>query len=277
MGIKWIRFRLNTLNLEFFPLVHLRLPKILTPPKIFIFKPVDSLEKKLGIRIASFSMGNILMKIRPTYCYLNYSLGILLVLSSAVLFAQEAQTSRDLFLKGVKDLKTQKFKQARNEFQTVLQNDPDNVKAHYYLGVTAYYTHQNADAENELRWVESHEPEMPINHLYLGRLYYDTLRYLEAGPELDMANQLDPQISLVHYYRGLVYYKTGQIDQADREFSQSLQLDPSLAKAHYARAYLLTHDRQDTQTALQEIQAGLQAKPDKKLKQKFLKLQKTLQ
>jgi tetratricopeptide (TPR) repeat protein len=217
------------------------------------------------------------MNINSTAGWIKGWLVLCWVLSPVVLSAQEAQASRDLFLKGVKDLKAQKYKLAKTDFQTVLQSDPDNLKAHYYLGVTAYYTHQTAEAENDFRWVESHEPEMPINHLYLGRLYYDNQRYLEAGPELDMANQLDPQIALVHYYRGLVYYKTGRVDQADNEFTQALQLEPSNAKAHYARAYLLNHDRQDTQGALMEIQAGLQARPDKKLKQKFLKLKKTLQ
>jgi tetratricopeptide (TPR) repeat protein len=197
----------------------------------------------------------------------------LAVLGANVLQAQDA-TPQAVFLKAVGAFNAGKYPKAQEGFKKVLKEDPDNLKAHFYLGLIKYEQNLLPEASAYFQWVVDHDPQNPVVFYYLGRAAYDQGKWDNAVSELTAANRLDPGISMVHYYLGLGRYKLRDIPGSKEQFLKALELEPSLSKAHYALAYLYLHDLKDSKSAKSEIKEGLKGKPDAKLKAKFLRLKK---
>jgi len=195
------------------------------------------------------------------------------ILGAGFLQAQD-NGPQEVFLKAVASFNAGKYSKAQEGFLNVLKDDADNLKAHFYLGLIKYEENLLPEASAYFEWVLKHDPNMPVVRYYLGRVAYDQGKWEKAQTELATANQLDPGISMVHYYLGLSLYKLKDIPGSKEEFQKALELEPALSKAHYALAFLDLRDLKDPKSAKNEIQAGLKAKPDAKLKAKFLKLKK---
>jgi Tfp pilus assembly protein PilF len=204
------------------------------------------------------------------------ALGLALLAAAAGLAAGAqggpGKNSQQTFLEAVDSLKAKHWAQARSEFKKVLKDDPENLKAHFYLGEIEYYTHHFPEAEGYLRWVNFHDPNAPVSHYYLGRVCYDQKHYDQALLEMERANHLDHQISMVHYYIGLVHYKQNDVSGAQRELAQAVILDPSSSKIHYALAYLLYHNLRQKDHALAEADAAMKGDSDAAMRTKALKL-----
>jgi tetratricopeptide (TPR) repeat protein len=204
------------------------------------------------------------------------TIGLALFLGMAVMSAAWADNGNDsqpLFLKAMEDLKAEHWTQAQAELKKVLEVDPENLKAHFYLGETEYYTGHFSEAEAYFHWVDVHDPDLPVNHYYLGRLAYDQKRYEMALSEIQASIRLDDQTAIVHYYLGLIYYKESNLPGAQSELELAVNLDPSSSKAHYALAYLLYHDLHEKYPALVQAEAAKLGDSDSAMKDKALKLQ----
>jgi tetratricopeptide (TPR) repeat protein len=198
----------------------------------------------------------------------------LAALGAGVSWAQDNGAPQAVFLKAVGAFNAGKYPKAQDGFQAVLKDDPDNLKAHFYLGLIKYEQNFLSEASAYFQWAVNHDPQNPVVFYYLGRIAYDQGNWNNAVSELLIADQLDPGISMVHYYLGLSRYKLGDLPGSKEQFLEALELEPSLSKAHYALAYLYLHDLKDNKSAKSEIKAGLKGKPDPKLMEKFLRLKK---
>ena len=214
--------------------------------------------------------------LKPRHSASPILLGILVLGLFSTASAQESfsktPTTQQAFLHAAGDLKAKRWASARLGFRKVLKDDPENLKAHFYLGEIEYYTHHLPQAEGYFRWVNFHDPDTPVNHYYLGRVAYDQKRYSEALSEMEAADRLDDQISIVHYYLGLIHYRQNDFQGSQRELERALALDPSASKAHYALAYLLYHNLHDPSAAVREAGAALKGDGDGPLRAKARKL-----
>ncbi len=245
-----------------------------TLEKYLIFSPPRRQDAKETFLLGS----NKTKKLNFPYSVITFRLFyiplLLITLWSGVLRAQESADPQAQFLSAVGAFNAGKYPKAQAGFLGVLKNDPDNLKAHFYLGLIKYEQNHPAEASAYFQWAVDHDPHNPVVFYYLGRSAYDLGRWDEARAELTAANDLDPGISMVHYYLGLSRYKLKDFPESKNEFLKALELEPTLAKAHYALAYLYLHDLKDSKSARNEIKEGLLAKPDAKLKAKFLRLKR---
>ncbi len=190
--------------------------------------------------------------------------------------SDSAKNSQQTFLKAVESVKAQHWTEGRAGFRQVLKNDPENLKAHFYMGEIEYYTHHLSEAEGYFRWVNFHDSHMPVNHYYLGRLDYDEKHYSQALSEMETADQLDSQIAIVHYYLGLIHYRQNDVAGAQKELTRAVDLDPSSSKAHYALAFLFYRDLHQKDPALAEADAAMKGDSDARMRAKAQKLKKQI-
>ncbi len=203
--------------------------------------------------------------------------GFLFLISGSGLEAQVDSSSRGVYENAVSDLNAGGYKKAEQGFRKILEQDPENINAHYYLGLVKYVQQNFAEAALFFQWVQKRVPQMPVVHYYLGLIAYDQSRWDEALKEMETAKRLDSQLSMVHYYLGLIHYKNKEITSAKLTFQEATRLEPSLALAHYALAYLLFHDLKEPKEALAEIKTGLKGELDQKLRKKLALLREEIE
>lgn len=105
------------------------------------------------------------------------------------------------------------YDEAAQQFQSELENSPNNVQALVYL------------ADTDIR----------LNHLD------------RAQPLLEKAARLDPKFEMTHLELGILASQSGQNEQALRELHQAAALDPSDVQVHWrlARLYKAMGRRQE--------------------------------
>jgi tetratricopeptide (TPR) repeat protein len=141
-----------------------------------------------------------------------------------------------------------RLKEARRAFLTVLDLDPQNVRAESNLGLIF-----ESDAQPEaaiaayrkaIAWQEQslHPSEQP--YVNLGNLLIEQGQTREAITPLERAVVLAPNNAFCHIALGMAYRESGELEAARRELEKGTQLEPDNAKAHYqlGRLYKDTHD-----------------------------------
>jgi len=111
--------------------------------------------------------------------------------------------SADLLLEfGLISFKLQKYKEAKQAFQAVLEQQPDSVEAYIGLGKTCQMRTEWAEAENAFKNAIANDPsKYPEAYSSLGELYEFHDRLEEAEKAYRQAIELDPKHAKA--YRGL--------------------------------------------------------------------------
>lgn len=207
---------------------------------------------------------------------------ILAAMTIVPLWAQESSPEflaqrEKVFQAAVENMNLGNYEKAEKGFRKILEQEPDNLNAHYYLGLIKYEQQLLPAALGFFRWVEKTAPQMPVVHYYLGLIAYDQQDWDGALKEMEKAKNLDPKLSMVEYYLGLIHYKKMETTAAETSFRSAIKLEPSLSMAHYALAYLLHHDLKEKQAAILEITAGLKGNAGTKLRGKLVSLLEEIQ
>lgn len=110
---------------------------------------------------------------------------------------------------------------AEKSFNRALEIDPHNFSAAYNLGV-AYSRQKQADAAiGAFRRAVEILPNYAEAHEALGELYLYLQRPNDAARELERAVAADPKMAKAHYELGRAYKALGLEEKAQREFSLS--------------------------------------------------------
>jgi arylsulfatase A-like enzyme/lipopolysaccharide biosynthesis regulator YciM len=110
---------------------------------------------------------------------------------------------------------------AESSFQRALEIDPQNFSAAYNLGV-AYSRQRRADAAiGAFQRAVKILPEYAEAHEALGELYLYLQRPSDAARELELAVAADPQMAKAHYELGRAYQTLGLEEKAQREFARA--------------------------------------------------------
>ena len=86
------------------------------------------------------------------------------------------------------DLSMGRFSSAEDGIGRFLQNDPQNSRAHFYLGELYRQRNDEADREkaiNEYNLSITYDPSNPAPHKGIGLIYYKLGRSLEARAEFE--------------------------------------------------------------------------------------------
>jgi tetratricopeptide (TPR) repeat protein len=129
--------------------------------------------------------------------------------------------------RGVDLYRQAKFADAQSELTKVLQDTPNDARAHRYLGLALVEQHKPSDAASHLNRANELDPSGE-NKLALARLYVEQKDYDKAQASLDGADGPDRD-----YVRGLLQLGRQQNSEAAASLESYLQKNPDNAYAHY--------------------------------------------
>jgi arylsulfatase A-like enzyme/Flp pilus assembly protein TadD len=110
---------------------------------------------------------------------------------------------------------------AERSFKRALEIDPRNFSAAYDLGVVYSRQKRAADAVGAFRRAVEILPDYAEAHEALGELYLYLQRPNDAARELESAVAADPKMAKAHYELGRAYQALGLTEKAQREFARA--------------------------------------------------------
>ena len=115
-----------------------------------------------------------------------------------------------------------KYKEARVEFDKVLEVDPFSESAKRLLKVIQDVTDQKIEQKTAI-------------HLFKGISYGNKNQYDKAISHFTQAIEINPKLALAYINRGLCYDEKGQHDEAISDYIKAINLNPNSAWAYENR------------------------------------------
>jgi len=149
---------------------------------------------------------------------------------------------------GVQYYNAKKYQDAETALRDVLRAEPNNVQAHYTLGLTLLELQRFAEAadefsradkltppSNQIRMVkvESSAPRRDEIKIGLARAYMGQKQFDKAKIPLDEAQQIRSDNPDVYHYRGMLDSQRGDYVAATSDFESAIKLNPKNAYAYY--------------------------------------------
>jgi predicted Zn-dependent protease len=147
------------------------------------------------------------------------------------------------------------FREAAEEWRTVLKFSPTDRDAQHQLATALYQSHDFKAVLPELRRFLDAEPDSANLNFFVGDSLLETEQIEPAVPYLEKALRLDPRLLPAHASLGLCYGRLGQAQKAIPHLKTALNLDKD-GSLHYqlARAYQATGQPALAKTTMQEYQ-----------------------
>jgi tetratricopeptide (TPR) repeat protein len=167
----------------------------------------------------------------------------------------------DIYLRG------SEHKQAIEQLQAILQDDPTNPQAHYYLGRLLLEDKKPADAADHLSKAILLSPDLESAYYFLALAQLDLNKGSEALATLDKARQKFSQSFALEFYTGLAYSRQKAYDQALRHLVAAEVIakatDPSqLNEGFYFQLGATCERKGDLAQAEQYFEKCLKLAPD---------------
>ena len=125
---------------------------------------------------------------------------------------------------------TGQLSEAIAEFRRVLREDPQNLLAHFYIGVCYYRMHRLDDAAAALKDIPAYPPAEEL----LGTIWLLKKDYVRAREQFEHLAVTTPGSYGAHYNLGILAMREGRIDEAVRELQAAAKADPGAAAPHSA-------------------------------------------
>jgi predicted O-linked N-acetylglucosamine transferase (SPINDLY family) len=143
-----------------------------------------------------------------------------------------------------------RWSEAQARYQAVLEQDPENVDAHYNLGRVLHAQGKFAQAIASFRQAlelapeqfETLKPDYAAAHCSRGTELLALGRFEEAANSYKEALKLDPASIEARYNLGIACRDLGDRDNAIQCFREVIGLQPGLAAAHYCLGHLLREE-----------------------------------
>jgi Flp pilus assembly protein TadD len=142
---------------------------------------------------------------------------------------------------------------AISEFRKVLDEDRQNVLAHFYVGVCYYRMRRFDEAVTALNDTLSTARGYPPAEELLGSIWLLKKDYTRARQQFEHLAAAAPGNYGAHYNLGMLALQEGRSDEALRELQAASRADPNSAQAHSALGSLY-QSRGDRARASEEFQ-----------------------
>ncbi len=174
-----------------------------------------------------------------------YTLFVLILLSSALMFTGCMQSFADSrapgnpdFQRGKAFYNQQDYQSAITYFQRAVDSNPEGWLFRNWIG-GSYFNLKNYPKTIENIEISNRGRETANNHYYLGVSNYYLGHYDKAIVHFERIDEMGKSNDQVHYYLGLVYLEKKLYNRAIAEFNQADQVKRSINNtAGLAKAYI---------------------------------------
>jgi len=128
---------------------------------------------------------------------------------------------------------------AIHEFQEVVNQDPQNVLAHYYLAVCYHRSRRLDDAAKELDATLALAPDYWRAEELLGTIWLEKKDYVRAHEQFTHLLKTVPGDYGAHYNLGILAMRNDKWEEAQRELRAAVAADPDSKQAREALEKLL--------------------------------------
>ena len=123
-------------------------------------------------------------------------------------------------------IKMQQYKEATEDIDAILSQDPDEEAALLLRGKVKETTGQQEEAETDYRYVTELNPFNEQAFLCLGQLYIVQKKYPEAIALFDEAIELNPNFAQAYHERGRAKLLNGDTVGSAEDMKKGLELNP---------------------------------------------------
>lgn len=140
--------------------------------------------------------------------------------------------------KGISLYQSRNYKQAITELKRVVDNDPNNFKAHYYLGMCFIVLEDSEKAIDYLTKSIQANNKFPDAYNSRGLAYGYIGEVENSMSDFDRALILDPEFAEAYLNRATAHTDLGNVQQAVDDFSMAISLSPQNPSTYYQRGQL---------------------------------------
>lgn len=168
---------------------------------------------------------------------------------------------------GVAAFTKKDYETARNEFQKVVDQNPDAFSGHYMLGLSLGFLNRKEEALNHLRKAYDLNPNDLANKIELGRAYINMRRYADAAKLLgtvgdaDLAKLDERRKGAFYQMRATAREKSGEEDGAYADYKKLAGLFPQDSQIQLKYGVLASNADQMTE-ALSALDRAHRAAPN---------------
>ncbi|MBF0386622.1 MAG: tetratricopeptide repeat protein [Candidatus Omnitrophica bacterium] len=159
-----------------------------------------------------------------------------------------------------------RFSEAARAAEEVVSHDPQDLSAHYLLGLL--YSHQklaeksSAEYEFILKALAARNPASSEFPVTLGQLYYSQGQEDKAMEQFALASRLDPNNVAILYVLGSYYLESSKRPEGVVLIKKCLEMEPKNAECLNSLAYAYAEDNSNLDEALKHVNAALELEPD---------------
>ena len=133
---------------------------------------------------------------------------------------------------------TAAWQNSKQRAEALVEKDPKDARAQYYLGASLVQLSKPADAQKALKKAERADWDKPMVDFQTGLSYMLQENWKAAKDSFDAVHELDPRYAHLYFYRALAWDKLGRKDQMINDLDQFVRLAPNSNEAKTARAIL---------------------------------------
>lgn len=179
-----------------------------------------------------------------------FTMVIFISLSSPVFAVSE----RELFEKGVRCLKQDKYQEAVDAFSALIKMAPENPDAHKNRGVAYMKLNLYDQAIDDFERTKAIMPSLKGLHSNLGVAWYYKADYSKAIENYKQEILLSPGNHFAYFNRAICFYELKEYDKSLEDIAKTLDLLPGFYLALCLKGDLYTkmNQPQDAQHAYEE-------------------------
>lgn len=135
--------------------------------------------------------------------------------------------------RGVQLYEEKNYQQAEKVLREAVNEEPENARAQYYLGMALLGLKRPADAAASLKTAADLAPDSDQYRMGLVKAYVDQKDYDQAETALNQVREINAENAELPYYSGLINLQKKSYEQAAGDLEAAIERDPDNAYAHY--------------------------------------------
>jgi putative PEP-CTERM system TPR-repeat lipoprotein len=169
---------------------------------------------------------------------------------------QANQTALGYYFVGLSYFRTDKLELSINQFQKVLDVQPDLSQARLMLAMIFLRQKRIDDCIREVRYVITNDERNGLAYNILGSAQMLNKEFDAALQSFDRAIEIDPGVADVYLNKGRAQITSGETELAESVLQEALSLSPGILNARLILASLYVH-RENYIDAVEILQEGL--------------------